>query len=191
MLGGTWSDDGSALILVAGAPGSGSRRTAIVTVPVSGSPPARVEVPLEADGPAIAALPGGIVAFVGRDLRDRGALVRTTPSGSFATLPVAARAVVAGGGLVAIVDDAAVRVGTIDDLGRGVIPVTPLPLEGPGGIGAVAISGDGTAVAVVRLDDEGTATAVEVLRRAGSGWALSTTLPLDQRDGTAGVAWLP
>ena len=130
------------------------------------------------------------MAFVGRDLRDRGALVRTTPSGSFATLPIGARGVVAGGGLVAIVDDADVHVGTLEDLGHGVVPAAPLPLEGPGGIGAVAIAGDGTQIAVVRLDEEGAAATVEILRRTAGGWAQSTTLPLDpaRRHGDGGLA---
>ena len=191
VLGGTWSMDGSTLVLVAGAPGSGTRRTAIVSVPGDGSAPISIEVPLEADGPAIAALPRGVVAFVGRDLRDRGVLARIAASGSFATLPVAARGVAAGGGLVAIVADDAVRVGTLDELDRGRLPSEPLPLEGPDGIGAVAIAPDGTAVAVVRLDDEGRAARVDVLRRTDGAWAASSSLALDPRDGSAIVGWLP
>jgi hypothetical protein len=191
VLGATWTIDGSALVLVAGAPGSGVRRTSLVRVPVDGSRRASVDVPLEADGPSVAALPRGVVAFVGRDLRDRGTLARITAAGSFTTLPVAARAVAAGDGLVAIVDDAAVRVGTLADLEQGVLPADPLPLAGPDGIGAVAIAGDGSAVAVVRLDEQGVATRVEILRRLADRWTAGTPIGLDARDVTAVPAWLP
>ncbi len=191
VLGATWSVDGSALILVAGAPGSGARRTALVTLRLAGSAASAIDVPLEVDGPAIAALPRGVVAFVGRDLRDRGLLARATASGSFATVPVAARGVTAGGDLVAIIDDAAVFVGSLADLERGTLPSMPLPLDAAGGIGPVAIAADGSAVAVVRLDDQGEATRVEILRRTAGGWTAGPEISLDPRDATAIPAWLP
>ncbi len=191
ILGGTWSVDGSALVLIAGAPGSGARRTTLLSVPVDGSRAAAIEVPLEADGPAVAALPRRVVAFVGRDLHDRTVLARVAASGSLATLPVATRAVAAGGDLVAVVDDVAVRVGTLEDLERGVLPTDPLPLDGPGGIGGVVIAPDGGAVAVVRLDDQGAAVRVEVLRRVEDGWAHGPSIPLQAADATALPAWLP
>jgi hypothetical protein len=191
VLGATWSVDGSALILVAGTPGSGARRTAIITRTPSGPAAGAIDVPLEADGPDIAALPRGVVAFVGRDLRDQGLLARVTASGSFATVPIAVRGVTAGGDLVAIVDDTSVRVGSLADLERGVLPSRPLPLEPVGGIGHVAIAGDGPGVAVVRLDDQGAATRVEILRRTAGGWTPGPTISLDARDATAIPAWLP
>jgi len=191
VLGATWSVDGSALILVAGAPGSGRRRTAIITRPLRATTASTIDLPLEADGPAIAALPRGVVAFVGRDLRDHGLLARVTASGSFATVPVAARGATAGGDLMAIIDDTAVLVGSLADLERGVLPSRPLPLEAPGGIGSVAIAGDGSGVAVVRLDDQGVATRVEILRRTAGGWTAGPAISLDARDTTAIPAWLP
>ncbi len=191
VLGATWSIDGSAIVLLAGAPGSGSRRTTILTRPADGAAATSVEVPLEVDGPSVAALPGGVVAFVGRGLDDRGVLARVTGAGSFATLPITARTVTAGGGLVALADDTAVSLGSLADLERGILPTTPLPLDQDGGIGAVAIAPDGTGVAVVRLDGEGAATRVDVLRRVADGWALDATIPLDAADGTAIPAWLP
>lgn len=191
VLGATWSVDGSALILVAGAPGSGRRRTAIITRTIIGSTASTIDLPLEADGPAIAALPRGVVAFVGRDLRDHGLLARVTASGSFATVPVAARGATAGGDLVAIVDDASVLVGSLADLERGVLPSRPLPLDPVGGIGHVAIAGDGSGVAVIRLDDQGVATRLEILRRTAGGWTAGPAISLDARDATAIPAWLP
>ncbi len=191
VLGATWSGDATRLVLLAGAPGSGTRRTALVSVPVDGTSATTVEVPLEADGPAIAALPGGRVAFVGRDLRDQGALARIAPSGSFVTLPVAARSVAAGGDVVALVDDVAVRIGTLAELDRGALPSEPLPLEGTAGVGAVAIAPDGSCVAVVRLDDAGAAARVDVLRQVGDGWRAAGSIGLDPADGSAIPAWLP
>ncbi len=191
VLGATWSVDGSALVMVAGSPGSGSRRTSIVTHLLGGAAASAVEVPLEADGPAVAALSRGVVAFVGRDLRDVGTLARITASGSLAMVPVTARSLAAGGDLVAIVDDTTVRIGSLADLERGILPATPLPL-GPGaGIGAVAIAPDGSAVAVVRLDEQGAAVRVEVLRNAPGGWRAGPAIALDAGDGTAIPAWLP
>jgi hypothetical protein len=191
VLGATWSVDGSALILVAGAPGSGRRRTAIITRTLIGTTATRIDLPLEADGPSIAALPRGVVAFVGRDLRDRGLLARVTASDSFATVPVAARGATAGGDLVALVGDASVLVGSLADLERGVLPSRPLPLLPGGGVGHVAIAGDGSGVAVIRLDDQGVATRVEVVRRTAGGWTAGPAITLDARDATAIPAWLP
>jgi len=191
VLGATWSVDGTSLVLIAGAPGSGTRRTTIITVPLDGGRATSVEVLLEADGPAVAALPRGVVAFVGRGLDDRGSLARIAAAGSLATLPIAARSVVAGGGMLAIADDATVLVGTLADLEQGVLPTQPLPLAEPGGIGAVAIAPDGSAVAVVRLDDEGVAARVEVVRRVDGGWATGSTIALEAGDVTAVPAWLP
>jgi len=190
VLGAAWSSDATRLILLAGAPGSGTRRTALIFVPLDGAPATTVEVPLEADGPAIAALPDGRVAFVGRDLRDRGALARIAPSGSFVTLPVAARSVAAGGDLVALVDDVAVRIGTLAELDRGALPTEPLPLDGTAGVGALAIAPDGSGVAVVRLDDAGAAERIDVLRRVGDRWRTAWSIGLDPADGTAIPAWL-
>jgi hypothetical protein len=189
VLGATWSRDGAALLLLAGAPGSGIRRTAVITVP-PGGPAAAVEVPLEADGPAIAAVTGGQVAFVVRDHRDREALARVAPAGSFVTMPLTGRAVAVGGGLVAIVGDATVVVGGMDELDRGVLPSTPLPLVGGAGVGAVAIAPDGLAVAVVRLDAAGEPARVEVLRRAGDGWATTWSRALEPGARSALVAWV-
>ncbi len=191
VLGGTWSQDGSALVLIAGAPGSGDRRTALLTVPVDGSRRTSVEVPLEADGPSVASLPRGVVAFVGRDIRDRAALARITASGSFATVPVEARAIVAGGDFVALVADGFVRVGTLADLERGALPRDPLPLDAGAGIGTVAIAPDGSAMAVVRLDDEGGAHRVETLRSTAGAWVAGPVITLEAEDGTAAPVWLP
>jgi hypothetical protein len=191
VLGGTWSLDGSALVLVAGAPGSGNRRTALLTVPVDGSRRTSVEVPLEADGPSVASLPRGVVAFVGRDLRDRAALARITASGSFATVPVEARGVVAGGGFVALVSDGFVRFGKLADLERGALPTDSLPLGAGGRIGAVAIAPDGSAVAVVRLDGEGAADRLEILRSTAGGWLAGPTIALEEKGGMVAPVWLP
>jgi len=191
VLGATWSDDAARLVLVAGAPGSGMRRTAIISVPLDGTRATMVQVPLEADGPAIAALPGGRVAFVGRDVQDRGSLALVAAGGSFVSRPVAARSVATGGDVVALADDGAVRVGTLADLDRGALPDERLPLEGGAGIGAVALAPDGSAVAVVRLDGGGAAARIDVLRRAGNGWQAVGSIGLDPTDGTAIPAWLP
>ena len=191
VLGAAWSADGAAVVLVAGAPGSGSRRTAIVSLPVDGSAPTSIEVAVEADGPAVAALPRAVVAFVGRDRRDRRVLARVAPSGSFVTLPVAARAIAFGGDLLAIVNDTSVRVGTARELEHGALPGRPLPLEGFAAIGAVAVAPDGTAVAMVRLDGDGTPISVDVLRRTDDAWAAADSLALDPGDGNVTVAWLP
>ncbi len=191
VLGATWSSDATRLILLAGAPGSGMRRSALVSVPLDGAPATTVEVPLEPDGPGIAALPEGRVAFVGRDMRDRGALAQVAAGGSFVTRPVASRSVAAGGGLVALVDDVAVRVGTLEDLARGLLPTLLLPLGGTLGIGAVAIAPDGSAVAVVRLDDSGAATQIDLFGRVGGTWRAAGSVALDPADGTAFPGWLP
>ena len=191
VLGAAWSSDATRLVLLAGTPGSGTRRTALVSLPLDGTSATVVEVPLEADGPAIAALPGGWIAFVGRDLRDQGALARIAPSGSFVTLPVAARSVAAGGNVVALVDDVAVRIGTLAELDRGALPGEPLPLEGTAGVGALAIAPDGSCVAVVRLDDTGAAARVDVLRQVDHGWRAAGSMGLDPADGSAIPAWLP
>jgi hypothetical protein len=166
------------------------RVTALVRVPLDGTAATSASVPIEVDGPGIAALPQGQVAFVGRDLHDRGALARVGRSGSLVTLPIAARSVSAGGGLVALVDDTGVRLGTLAELDRGVLPVRLLPLEEGAGIGAVAISADGAWIAVVRLDG-GDAARVELLHRTGEAWAGAGDIELDPRDGTAIPAWLP
>ena len=191
VLGATWSRDGDALLLLAGAPGSGTKRTVLAAVPLGGRPASLVEIPLEADGPGIAALPDGQTAFVVRDPRDRGALARLAPAGSFVTLPVAARAVAAGGDLFAIVGDAEIRVGTLDELRRGVLPAMPLPLEGGSGVGNVAIAPDGRAVAIVRLDDAGDPARIEVLRLATRGWEGAGAVPLEPGTGAVLMAWLP
>jgi hypothetical protein len=191
VLGAAWSSDATRLILLAGAPGSGARRSALVSVPLDGGPASTVEIPLEADGPGIAALPEGRVAFVGRDMRDRGALAQVAAGGSFVTRPVAARSVAAGGDVVALVDDLAVWVGSLADLDRGLLPAQPLPLIGTSGIGAVAIAPDGSAVAVVRLDEGGAATRIDLLWRRGGSWLAAGSVLLDPADGTAIPGWLP
>lgn len=190
VLGATWSTASDALIALSGAPGSGRRRTVVVSGRLDEAAPAVVEIPLEADGPGLAALPDGQVAFIVRDLRDRAALARLAPAGSFVTLPVAARGVTAGGDAFAIVDDAGVRMGLLEELRGGILPIDRLPLEGPGGIGAVAIAGDGSLVAVVRLDDGGEPERVDVLARDGSSWAAAGIVPFDDEPGSAIVAWI-
>jgi hypothetical protein len=190
VLGATWSSDTARLVLLAGAPGSGTRLTVLVSVPLDGTPATAVQVPLEADGPGIAALPDGRVALVGR-VRDRGVLALIAAAGSFVTQPVAARSVAAGGEVVALVDDGAVRVGTLEDLDRGILPAHALPLRGTAGVGAVAIAPDGSAIALVRLDDSGAAARIDVLERGGDGWRAAGSVGLDPADGTAIAAWLP
>jgi hypothetical protein len=190
VLGATWSATSDALLALSGAPGSGHRRTVVVAAGLDGAAPTVVEIPLEADGPGLAALPDGQVAFVVRDLRDRGALARLAPAGSFVTLPVAARGVAAGGDVFAIVDDAGVRVGSLEELRGGTLPIDRLPLEGSGGSGAVAIAGDGSLVAVVRLDDDGAPDRIEVLARDGSSWIAAGAVPFDDEPGSAIVAWV-
>lgn len=190
VLGATWSTTSDALLAVSGAPGSGRRRTVVVAVGIDGATPTVVEIPLEADGPGLAALPDGQVAFIVRDLRDRAALARLAPAGSFVTLPVAARWVAAGGDAFAIVDDADVRVGLLEELRGGALPSDRLPLTGSSGIGAVAIAGDGSLVAVVRLGDDGEPDRVDVLARDGSSWAAAGTVPFDDPPGSAIVAWI-
>ena len=190
VLGATWSGTSDALLALAGAPGSGRRRTVVVTVGPDGAAPTVVEVPLEADGPGLAALPGGQLAFIVRDLHDRAALARVAPAGSFVTLPVAARWVAAGGDVFAIVDDAGVRVGSLEELRGGALPIDRLPLEGLGGIGAVAIAGDGSLVAVVRLGDDGEPDRVDALARDGWSWVAAGTVPFADEPGSAIVAWV-
>lgn len=191
VLGAAWTTDGGALLLLAGAPGSGTRRTVIASVPVAGGPATLVQIPLEADGPGIAALPDGQTAFVARDLRDRGALARVASAGSFVTLPVAARAVAAGGDLFAIVGDAEVRVGTLHDLRRGILPGEPLPIKGSAGVATVAIAPDGRAIAVVRLDEAGDPATIDLLRRTLRGWEPAGTVPLEPDGGSVLLAWIP
>jgi hypothetical protein len=162
----------------------------VVAGGLDGAVPTGVEIPLEADGPGLAALPDGQVAFIVRDLRDRAALARLAPAGSFVTLPVAARGIAAGGDRFAIVDDAGVWMGGLEELRGGTLPTALLPLEGSGGIGGVAIAGDGSLVAVVRLDDSGAPDRVDVLAGGGSSWAAAGTVPLDAATESALVAWV-
>jgi len=190
VLGATWSATSDTLLAVSGAPGSGRRRTVVVAGGLDGAAPTAVEVPLEADGPGLAALPDGQVAFIVRDVGDRAALARLAPAGSFVTLPVAARWVAAGGDVFAIVDDAGVRVGSLEELSGGALPIERLPLAGSGGIGAIAIAGDGSLVAVVRLRDGGEPDRVDVVARDGSWWAAAGTVPFDDAPGSAIVAWV-
>lgn len=191
VLGAAWTVAGDGLVLVAGFPGSGTRRTTLLTLPLDGSPGRLVEVPLEADGPGLAALPSGEVAFVARDLGDRSLLARVDPSGTVTTAPLAARTIASAGDLVALADDATVRVGTLAALDRGRLSSTPLPLGGPAGIGPVALSPDGSRAAVVRLDGDGRALRVDVLRLAEGQASDVVALGLDPADGTAIAGFLP
>ena len=83
------------------------------------------------------------------------------------------------------------RLGTLADLERGALPTDPLPLDAGGGIGTVAIAPDGSAVAVVRLDDEGGAEHVEILRSSAGAWLAGPTITLEATAGTAAPVWLP
>lgn len=190
VLGATWSPASDALLAVAGSPGSGRRRTVVASAGLDGGPQGAVEVPLEADGPGLAALPDGQTAFVVRDRNDRPALARLAPAGSFVTLPVDARGVAAGGDVFAIVGDADVRIGTVEQLRGGVLPAQPLPLDGPAGVGAVAIAGDGSLVAVARLDDGGAPDRIDVLARGGSSWSTVGSVALGDDPESAIVAWI-
>ena len=192
VLGAAWRRDGSALQLLGGDPGSGVMRTAVATFAFDGTPTTIVAVPRRADGPALAALPGGGVAYIGRDLRDRTVVVRIRPDGAFEILPAAgSRWIAAGADLVAIAEDAAVMVGRFADLERGVLPAERLPLAGAAGIGAVAVSPDGTAIAVVRPEEGPAPSRVDVLRRAGDAWVPAGPIPLEADPRSAIVAWLP
>lgn len=190
VLGATWSSPAGELLLLAGTPGTGARRTVVVRTRLDARTPVAVEIPLEADGPGLAALPDGQVAFVVRDPNDRGALARLAPAGSFVTLPLAARAVTAGGDVLAIVGDVDVRIGSLDELRQGRLPTQTLPLEGRDGVGAVAIAADGSLVAVVRLGDGGAPDRVDVLARDGPSWLAAGTVDLDEEPGSAIVAWV-
>ncbi len=185
-----WSRDGTTLLLLAGDPGSGIRRTAILHVPDAGSVVV-AEVPFEANGPGFAAVADETVAMAGRDDLDREALVRVAVGGAFVATQARIRGVVAGGDLVAIVADEVVLVGTLADLDRGALPADPLPLADAAGIGRVAVAPDGTALAVVRLDADGDPDRIEILRRAGEGWEAAGMLPVPGGTPSVLVAWIP
>ena len=186
----TWSRDGRTLLLLAGDAGSGIRRTAVLSVPAAGAA-AIAEVPFEVNGPGFAALPDGRVALVGRDRLDRETLVRMSAAGDFTATPAPIRGVAAGGDLVVLVGDGALLAGTLADLDHGALPADPLPLPDAAGIGRIAVAPDGTAVAVVRLDEAGDPVRVEVLRRTGHGWEAAGMLPLAPGTPSALVAWIP
>ncbi len=164
---------------------------AIVTAFLDGSPADFAIVPREVAGFGIAVLPDGRAAVTARDAADRSVVTLVGPGDSFAAFHEVARSVAVGGDLVAIATDDAVRVGSLAELELGGVPSQRLPLVGADLVGAVAISGDGGAIAVVRLDDNVAASRVEILQRRGEAWQPAGTIALDPIDGTATPAWLP
>jgi hypothetical protein len=191
VLGAAWSPTGDALLVAAGAPGSGLRRTAVAALPADGSPGRAAVASAEADGPGLAALPGGDALLALRNAADAAVLARVTPAGAVAFLPLPARAVAAGGGIVAVAGDAGVLVGDLAALARGVVPAEPLPLEGDDGVAGVAVAPDGGAVAVVRLDAAGLPARVDVVERVGGGWRGGPPVPLDAATGNVLLTWAP
>ncbi len=85
------------------------------------------------------------------------------------------------GGDVLVGDIAAWRSGTAPAMTR---------LDGPPGVGveSLAISPDGTRLAIVRRRDSGIAS-IELLRSTGQGWAGGRS-PVSPGDGTVSIAWL-
>ncbi len=196
VLGGTWTDDGTGLVLLAGRPGSGNRRITLTWLPTDGTPSTSVNLAVEPDGPFVAALPDGEVAVVGRDLDDRPVIARVARSGAAAIEPVEVRAIAAGGDLAAIAGDTWVRVGPSARFERGRMPESALPLAGPGRIGGLSIAGDGSAIAVVRLDERGAAGRVEILWRDNArpgAWRRDPgpDLVVEAPDTSVTTAWLP
>jgi hypothetical protein len=100
-----------------------------------------------------------------------------------------ARAVASGGGLLAVADDDGVVVGRAGAAAAGSLPADPLPLVGGLGIGPVAVSPDGRVVAVVRLDDQGNAVRVDLVRREAGGWTVAADVKVVRRPGGVAVAW--
>lgn len=191
VLGAAWTPAGDALLVTAGAPGSGLRRTVVAALAADGSVGLSVAVAAEADGPGLAALPGGDALLVLRDAGDTAVLARVTAAGAVTFLPQAARAIASGGDLVAVADDAGVLVGSLAALGRGSLPAERLPLAGDGGVAGLAVAPDGAAVAVVRLDDAGSPARIDVLERADGGWRAGPALPVDAASGNVLLAWVP
>lgn len=191
VLGAAWTPDGDALLVAAGDPGSGTRRTVLATLPAAGGPVRAVTVEAEPDGPGIAALPDGAALLALRDARDTAVLARVTAAGTAAFLGQPARTVASGGDLVAVADDRGVVVGDLGALGRGRLPAERLPLKGDAGVAGLAVAPDGAAIAVVRLGDDGRPARIDVLVRAGGTWRAGPTLPLDAAAGNVLLAWVP
>jgi hypothetical protein len=196
VLGGAWTVDGTGLVLLAGRPGSGIRRSTVTWLPADGTPPPSVNLAVEPDGSSVAVLPNGDVAVIGRDLDDHPVIARVARSGRAAIEPAEARAFASGGDLAAVAGDNVVRVGPIARFERGRLPESALPLDGPGGIGALSIAGDGRAIAVVRLDERGAAGRVEIMWRAGAGpgarrWVPGPDLVVETPDASVTTSWLP
>lgn len=194
VLGAAWEPSSNTLFLTVADVAdvaAGIPRTLIVARPVDGSPERYVELPLVPDGPSLALLPDGRVALAARDDENRSRLTMVEASGAFVMLETQARGVAVGGDLLAVMQDLEeVLIGSVAGLARGVAPNDRLPLDGDLGVDNVSIASDGSAIAVLRLDDDLTPVRVDVLARRGDSWVSLDRIAVAPGPGGVTMAWL-